>query len=838
MFTTDCCRVGSSFAEPDQPQKTRKTLAERAGEVNTIPAAPPSSRTVNSAVKAVTQAGPARNASSSSASSRSTTATSRHTSNTSFSSSVGSSLRPPSVQGLSRPPSYRPTSRVNLKQTSRRPATALGNNDGDGGLPKNGNGTNKISSNHNSRNMHPPKTRALQRRLGAANCSRTGKSEIMRSEGLGSLESRMKGLTLEPDLPAEHMAKDVKNLKGNCTSPSKIPRLMTPGPSPYVPLSPCPNKLPQSRKKTPIKSFLTKESLARQEWTPPEFMQTFERTFSDISMKLNSNMVESSGLKEAIVVHKATIDELEKRRSELIEENRDLKTELDTAKYRLSTAEKALQDSTREHENAMDDISRRHKVAVEDSKLQARKEQESIRCEEQEKLREIRRRLEDEIDSERSRRIQALNQISTQGEIEKQKSLRELEDKNKELDVLRERAEDLQASITRELAVNADLRTELASSSSTNNTMEISNHALKAKIEFLESDSKSQSEAYATMERQMREAIERAQELQNKLREEETVRRKLHNQVQELKGNIRVFCRVRPLLSSDAENSQARLSFPDARGDAKDIEVRGPEEKSSLGNDMTRTNNFSFDRVFGHDAQNQEVFDEISQLVQSALDGYNVCIFCYGQTGSGKTYTMSSTDGMIPRAVTMIYEQAKALEERGWIYQMEGSFVEVYNENLNDLLGNPDDLDKKKHEIRHDLALSRTTITDVSTVTLDSQDTVHQMLDRAMANRSVAATKSNERSSRSHSVFMLRLSGKNSVTGESCDATLNLVDLAGSERVKESKAEGARLKETQSINRSLSCLGDVVMALGQGKGGKNGGGEGHVPYRNSKVGLN
>jgi kinesin family protein C1 len=102
-------------------------------------------------------------------------------------------------------------------------------------------------------------------------------------------------------------------------------------------------------------------------------------------------------------------------------------------------------------------------------------------------------------------------------------------------------------------------------------------------------------------------------------------------------------------------------------------------------------------------------------------------------------------------------------------------------------------------------------------------------LKQAANNRSVAATKSNERSSRSHSVFILKLIGRNSTTNETSEGTLNLVDLAGSERLKQSGAEGDRMKETQSINKSLSCLGDVIGALGQGKEGA------HIPYRNSKV---
>jgi kinesin family protein C1 len=185
---------------------------------------------------------------------------------------------------------------------------------------------------------------------------------------------------------------------------------------------------------------------------------------------------------------------------------------------------------------------------------------------------------------------------------------------------------------------------------------------------------------------------------------------------------------------------------------------------------------------------------------------------------------------MIPLAVNQIYDTAKSLEEKGWKYSMEGSFVEVYNENLNDLLGKADDIDKKKHEIRHDMQKCKTTITDVEVVELDTPNKVESILRRASANRSVAATNANERSSRSHSVFILKLIGENAVTGERSEGTLNLVDLAGSERLSHSGATGERLKETQSINKSLSCLGDVIGALGQGKEG------GHVPYRNSKVG--
>ena len=387
----------------------------------------------------------------------------------------------------------------------------------------------------------------------------------------------------------------------------------------------------------------------------------------------------------------------------------------------------------------------------------------------------------------------------------------------------------LKTNVALERKVNEELRSKLAQSATRGTDLETAVRRLEAHIHFLESDSKSQSQAFADLETRMQNAIQTAAEAMDKLRTEETLRRKLHNQVQELKGNIRVFCRVRPSLESDPVDASARITYPDDETDSKEVEVMGAEEKSSLGTITTKKHPFAFDRVFGTKSRNQDVFGEISQLVQSALDGYNVCIFCYGQTGSGKTYTMSASDGMIPLAVSQIYETAKSLEEKGWQYKMEGSFIEVYNEELNDLLGKANDMDKKKHEIKHDMAKGKTTITNITSVELDAPSKVEDILQRASNNRSVASTKANERSSRSHSVFILKLMGENSITGEKSEGTLNLVDLAGSERLNHSGAVGERLKETQNINKSLSCLGDVIGALGQGKEG------GHVPYRNSKA---
>lgn len=520
---------------------------------------------------------------------------------------------------------------------------------------------------------------------------------------------------------------------------------------------------------------------------------------------------------------------MESIRAQLSSTNATLSANLENTKASLSRATIDLDDARRHHSIELDDVKRQQRRELDEARREAEEQAHQSNRKHHDELVELKRQLEDAVEDERLRRIKEVQALTTEAAFSQQKTEVELDIKEKELQSLKADLHQAKADLVCEQDLNRDLRTKLSEAASNAMSLESSMRTLRSRIDFLESDSRSQSQAFAELEQRLQEAFATASEAKEKLRVEETLRRKLHNQVQELKGNIRVFCRVRPQLDSDPVNETARITFPDADSDSKEVEVMGLEEKSSLGNITTKSNAFTFDRVFAPSSQNADVFEEISQLVQSALDGYNVCIFCYGQTGSGKTYTMSADDGMIPRAVHQIYDTAQALEEKGWKYSMEGSFVEVYNENLNDLLGKPEEFDKKKHEIRHDMQKCKTTITDITTVDLDSPSKVESILRRATANRSVAATKANERSSRSHSVFILKLIGENSVTGERSEGTLNLVDLAGSERLSQSGSTGDRLKETQNINKSLSCLGDVIGALGQGKEG------GHVPYRNSKV---
>jgi kinesin family member C1 len=502
-----------------------------------------------------------------------------------------------------------------------------------------------------------------------------------------------------------------------------------------------------------------------------------------------------------------------------------------------------LDDAKREHRNEVDRVRRDHTDEIDRlirlHRDELRELERRTTLELDDKVRELEKRSNENLEEERTRRLREVQELEVQITKGNQNLNLGLEQKERDLQNMRTELAKVTSELEREQGLKESAEkniTELketlqktgVETSSAIQTLESTVASLRARIHFLESGSKAQSDSFADMEFRLQEAIRSAEVSKQKLIKEESLRRILFNQVQELKGNIRVMCRVRPVFDSE-ESQAAKLKYPDTDKESKELEVLGKEEKSSLGNVTRKTHTFSFDRVFGPESNNQEVFEEISQLVQSALDGYNVCIFCYGQTGAGKTHTMSSADGMIPRATHQIYETATNLQEKGWTYTMEGSFVEVYNEEIHDLLGNSKDFDKKKHEVRHDEQKKQTIVTGLKNVPLDSPNAVESILKQADANRSVAATKSNERSSRSHSVFMLKLVGRNSMTNESSEGTLNLVDLAGSERLKQSGAEGDRMKETQNINKSLSCLGDVIGALGQGKEG------GHIPYRNSKV---
>jgi kinesin family protein C1 len=178
--------------------------------------------------------------------------------------------------------------------------------------------------------------------------------------------------------------------------------------------------------------------------------------------------------------------------------------------------------------------------------------------------------------------------------------------------------------------------------------------------------------------------------------EGEIARRGLHNLVQELKGNIRVYVRVRPVLANDhlggAAPEDEEALEPEVASelavacspDGTSLELMPPAPRGSKEGFTKRELkpvSFSFDTVFGPRSTQEDVFHDVQHLVQSSLDGYNVCLFSYGQTGSGKTHTMQGGTGehagLIPRSVRQILDTSVKLAGQGWKYQLEVSFLEV-----------------------------------------------------------------------------------------------------------------------------------------------------------------
>ncbi|XP_013637791.1 PREDICTED: kinesin-4 isoform X1 [Brassica oleracea var. oleracea] len=298
--------------------------------------------------------------------------------------------------------------------------------------------------------------------------------------------------------------------------------------------------------------------------------------------------------------------------------------------------------------------------------------------------------------------------------------------------------------------------------------------------------------------------------------------RKLYNMVQDLKGNIRVFCRVRPIFNSEMRG------VIDYIGKDGSLFVLDPSKPQK---DARKT--FQFNQVFAPTATQDDVFRETQPLIRSVMDGYNVCIFAYGQTGSGKTYTMSGPPG---RSATEMGINYLALNDLFLIcdkrkdmmtYEIYVQMVEIYNEQVRDLLA--ENSSCTKLDIRtcssEDDGLS---LPDATMHSVNSTMDVLRLMEAGEVNRAVSSTSMNNRSSRSHSIFMVHVRGKDT-SGGTIRSCLHLVDLAGSERVDKSEVTGDRLKEAQYINKSLSCLGDVIYALAQ----KNS----HIPYRNSKLTL-
>lgn len=289
---------------------------------------------------------------------------------------------------------------------------------------------------------------------------------------------------------------------------------------------------------------------------------------------------------------------------------------------------------------------------------------------------------------------------------------------------------------------------------------------------------------------------------------------------------VRVVVRCRPMLQDEISSKFTRVVGMDvARGM---ITIKNP--KARAADELNRE--FTFDAVYDWNSKQSDLYDETFRpIVEAVLEGYNGTIFAYGQTGTGKTYTMEGIRnklderGVIPNSFSHIFTHISRSQDEQ--YLVRASYLEIYQEEIRDLLN-------KDHKNRLELRERTGTgvyVKDLSSFVAKSIKEIEHVMSVGNKNRSVGPTDMNKHSSRSHAIFIVTV--ECSARGDDGDdhirvGKLNLVDLAGSERQSKTGSTGIRFKEATKINLSLSCLGNVIAALVDGKSS-------YVPYRDSKL---
>ncbi|KAG4908559.1 hypothetical protein JHK82_057221 [Glycine max] len=310
------------------------------------------------------------------------------------------------------------------------------------------------------------------------------------------------------------------------------------------------------------------------------------------------------------------------------------------------------------------------------------------------------------------------------------------------------------------------------------------------------------------------------EELRLKQKKLDKKRREALSKILDIKGSIRVFCRIRPNLVTE----KRKISEPVSAGPEK-IQVKfGGTRKD-----------FEFDKVFNQEASQESVFVDVEPILRSAMDGHNVCVFAYGQTGTGKTFTMDGTNkepGIIPRALEELFRQASLDNSSSFTFTM--SMLEVYMGNLRDLLSpRPSGRPHEQYMTKCNLNIQTDPkglieIEGLSEVQISDYAKAKWWYNKGKRFRSTSWTNVNEASSRSHCLTRISIFRHGDALEVKSEVSkLWMIDLGGSERLLKTGAKGLTLDEGRAINLSLSALADVVAALKRKRC--------HVPYRNSKL---
>jgi hypothetical protein len=269
--------------------------------------------------------------------------------------------------------------------------------------------------------------------------------------------------------------------------------------------------------------------------------------------------------------------------------------------------------------------------------------------------------------------------------------------------------------------------------------------------------------------------------------------------------SVQVVVRTRPLSKNEAAETSV-------------VEMQG---RTTLVREHGNVRTFSFDHCFGGDAPQEAVYAALGpRVLDEVFSGFNNCIFAYGQTGSGKSHTMlgtASQPGLIPRLAAALFDKAATVSASGeWTVQVHVSYLEIYNEQIRDLLAGRDDHVGASLRVREHPktgpyvdGLQQHLVSDYMQLQL--------LLERGTSNRIVKATAMNDTSSRSHAIFQIFLHQTKKLTETKTTlrrSVLNLVDLAGSEKAgRMNTGEMALLKEGTNINKSLVTLGRVISEL-------------------------
>ncbi|KAI9190363.1 hypothetical protein H9P43_001797 [Blastocladiella emersonii ATCC 22665] len=287
---------------------------------------------------------------------------------------------------------------------------------------------------------------------------------------------------------------------------------------------------------------------------------------------------------------------------------------------------------------------------------------------------------------------------------------------------------------------------------------------------------------------------------------------------------VKVVLRCRPFSEKEKAAGHANI----VKIDETDARVCITDPNAGTG-DAPKC--FTFDSAFDWNCKQLDVYNKTAlPIVESVLNGYNGTIFAYGQTGTGKSFSMEGVRdvpelrGIIPNSFEHIFSHIRSAGG-GVKFLVRASYLEIYNEEIRDLLASgATRLELKEHP---DTGVY---VKDLSSFVVKDVTEMDKLMNQGNKNRSVGFTEMNARSSRSHSIFTITIEMSEERDGKECIrmGKLHLVDLAGSERQSKTGATGDRLKEATKINLSLSCLGNVIKALVDGKSS-------HVPYRDSKL---